>query len=199
MLDLEPIRNKFIEIARDGVGSHLSTTGTGLDELASVMRQRIDGIKPGYPYITLDIMSIEDESGWEITKGIDDYDGTVFTETVKQLLITYRVYGSNSEQDIDSLFIANKLNGYLKLASVRDEVREDLNGSIVSIFGVDSNPVLLVDRYLESASFNLIFNAVDRTNETDEGSGEIDTISLDPDLGDEDSLPDIVVERDEYA
>ncbi len=198
MLDLEPIRNKFIAIAREGVGEHLSTTGTGLDELASVMRQRIDGIKPNYPYITVDVLSIEDESGWEIAKGIDDYDGTVFTETVKQLLIVYRVYGSNNEQDVDSLFIANKLNGYLKLASIRDGIRDDLNGSIVSIFGVDSNPVLLVDRYLESASFNLIFNAVDRTNETEEGSGEIDTISLDPDLGDEDSLTDIVVERDEY-
>ena len=197
MLDLEPIKNKFIEIARDGVGSYLSTTGTGLEQRAAVMRQRIDGIKPNYPYVTLDITSIEDESGWEIAKGIDDYDGTVFTETVKQLLITYRVYGSNNGQSVDSLFIANKLNGYLKLASVRDEVRDDLNGSIVQIFGVDSNPVLLVDRYLESASFNLIFNAVDRTNETDEGSGEIDTISLDPDLGDEDSLPDIVVEREE--
>lgn len=204
-IDVNAIQSEFIHIAAERMGALLSTTGVGSEQRPSVIRHRVDGPKPAYPYITLDVTSIDDESGWEILQGADE-DGNVFTETVKQLLLVYRVYGSKTPAQ-SAVYIAQVLNGYLRLSSIRDRVRTALDGSIVTIFGVDSNPVLLVDRYLEAASFNFIINVVDRVEEAafDPEEGEeqtgvsvIDSISLEPTF-DEETLDDnIVVEREEY-
>ena len=195
MLDINAVYNKFIEDIRAGVGSYLSTSGTGANERPSVQRQRADTVKANYPYITIDIASIGDESGWRNLEDVDDNDFP-YVETVKELLIVLRCYGpSEGSNNINALFIMNTLNGFFKLSRIRDGIRTDLGGSIVSLSVPRSIPMQLSDRFLETAEFSIIYNQVDRT--TDTVPAIIDTVDIEPTI-DDTAIENIVITQEEY-
>jgi len=174
MIDEPAIYAKFVSVAQVAVGALLSQTGpTGSPE-AAVIRLRTNGVKPAYPYITVGILDTRDESGWLTGEYVDTNTDNPVYETNKQLLINFRCYGG------DALSIINELHGNLRLPSVRDSVRSTLGGSVVSLTDPDNLPVLLADKYLESASFNLVFNITDSL--TDSNTGIIDNVHLNGEL-----------------
>lgn len=174
-LDYDAILDKFIEVAREALPTELSMIGQNAD-IPAVIRARQDGVKPNYPYITIDALDTVDESGWLTHTFIDDNDLTV-VETNKQILLNYRVYGGNA------INIANILYGFFRLNRVLGDIRTTLGGSVVSTSDIDQLPILLSDEYLESASFNLVFNITDSFVDT-LGSDAFDTVNLEGEVFD---------------
>lgn len=181
-LDYDGILDKFILIAQEALPTELSFVGAAADEPA-VIKMRQKGPKPDYPYVTIDILDTIDESGWLSSSFIDSNDFTVY-ETNKQLLINYRVYGGQA------INLANTLYGFFRLNRVLGDIRSTLGGSVVSTTDIKQLPNLLADEYLESASFNLIFNITDTFVDSG-GSDAFDKVILDGDLfrDDEDTNP----------
>ncbi len=172
-IDLDTILDKFITVAREALPTELSMIGQNAD-IPAVIRNRQTGPKPDYPYVTIDVLDVVDEEGWLSNTYIDENDLTVVA-TTKQLLLSYRVYGGNA------INIANTLYGFFRLNRVLGDVRKTLGGSVVSTTAIDSLPILLADEYLESASFNLIFNITDTFVDT-LGSDAFDQVNLDGEL-----------------
>ena len=186
-LDYDGILDKFILVAREALPTQLSLIGPS-GTLPAVIRARQKGPKPDYPYVTIDVLDTIEESGWLTNTHIDSNDDTV-VETNKQLLLNYRVYGGNA------INIANILHGFFRLNRVLGDVRNTLGGSVVSTLDIDQLPILLADDFLESASFNIIFNITD-TFVDSSGSDAFDTVNLDGELFDEAGdpvLPDISI------
>jgi hypothetical protein len=179
-LDYDGILDKFILVAQEALPTELSLIGINSD-LPAVIRARQTGPKPDYPYVTIDVLDTIDESGWLTNTHIDTNDDTV-VETNKQLLINYRVYGGNA------INIANSLYGFFRLNRVLGDVRSTLGGSVVSTSDIDQLPILLADEFLESASFNLIFNITDTFTDTS-GSDAFDKVNLDGELFDSAGSP----------
>jgi hypothetical protein len=169
-LDYDAILDKFILVAQEALPTGLSLIGVG-GNLPAVIRARQEGSKPDYPYATIDVLDTVDESGWLYSETINSNDETVY-ETNKQLLLNYRVYGGNA------VSIAQKLHGFFRLNRVLGDIRNTLGGSVVTVDDVDQLPILLADTYLESASFNIIFNITDTFIDT-LGSDSFTTIHLD--------------------
>lgn len=174
MIDESAIYSKFISVVQDAVGASLSQTGPSGSPESAAIRIRANGVKPAYPYITVGILDTKDESGWLTGEYVDPNSESPVYETNKQLLINFRCHGG------DALSIINDLHGGFRLPSVLDDVRDTLTGSVVSLSNVDNLPVLLADKYLESASFNLVFNITDTL--TDSNTGIIDNVQLDGEL-----------------
>jgi hypothetical protein len=169
-LDYDAILDKFILVAQEALPTGLSLIGVG-GNLPAVIRARQEGSKPNYPYATIDVLDTVDESGWLYSETINSNDETVY-ETNKQILLNYRVYGGNA------VSIAQKLHGFFRLNRVLGDIRNTLGGSVVTVDDVDQLPILLADTYLESASFNIIFNITDTFIDT-LGSDSFTTIHLD--------------------
>lgn len=180
-LDYDGILDKFILVAQEALPTELTLIGVNAD-LPAVIRVRQDGPKPSYPYVTINVLDTIDESGWLTSTYIDDNDYTV-VETNKQLLINYRVYGGNA------INIANNLYGFFRLNRVLGDIRNTLGGSVVSTSDIDQLPILLADEYLESASFNLVFNITD-TFVDSSGSDSFVTVNLNGELFDGEDDPD---------
>ena len=180
--DYSAIRSKFVSVVQSGVGSLLSTTGPPSATEPSVIIRRPSGPIPDYPYISLDILDTEDQHGWLSFEEVDVNDNPVYL-TYEKMLINIRCYGG------DSISIINKLRHYLRIASVRNDIREVLSGSIVDVLDIDSMPIELSDRFLESASVNIIFNTI--TSQVDTSVGIIDNVDLDGQVfrDDEDPTP----------
>jgi hypothetical protein len=186
-LDYDGVLDKFLLVAQEALPTQLALIGVNSD-LPAVIRARQDGPKPGYPHVTLDVLDTIDESGWLTETYIDSNDYTV-VETNKQLLLNYRVYGGNA------INIANSLYGFFRLNRVLGDIRSTLGGSVVSISDIDQLPILLADKYLESASFNLVFNITD-TFVDSSGSDAFDTVNLEGELFDnagDPVLPDVSI------
>jgi hypothetical protein len=169
-IDYDAILDKFILVAREALPTELSLIGANAD-LPAVIRARQTGPKPGYSYVTIDVLDTQDESGWLYSETINSSDQTVY-ETTKQLLLNYRVYGGNA------ISIAQKLHGFFRLNRVLGDIRNTTGGSVVIVDSIDSLPILLTDDYLESASFNITFNIIDTFVDTS-GSDSFTTVHLD--------------------
>lgn len=165
---VDDILDKFILVAQAALPTELSLIGVN-EDLPAVIRARQTGTKPSYPYVTIDCLEIVDESGWLTLETLSANDEPQY-ETNKQLLLNYRVYGGNA------ISIAQRLHGYFRSNRVRGDIITTLGGSVVTVDDVDQLPILLTDTYLESASFNIIFNITDTFIDTDDGS--FDTINV---------------------
>ena len=174
-INYDAIMDKFILLARDSVGSQLTQIGPVGSEFGAVIRARQGGPKPDFPYITIDVINTVQESGWLAVHYLDESENTVY-ETTKQLLLNYRVYGGNA------ISIANDLEGYFRLNSVLGDVRSTTGGSVVETRDVDQQPIELADKFLESSSFNIIFNITDTYSQPNLGEGVFDTVTLDGEL-----------------
>jgi hypothetical protein len=169
-VDYLAIKKKFVEIAQSAVGSRLSSTGSPTAPEASVIILRPQGPYPDYPYVTVDILDTVDEQGWLTAIEVDINDNPVYV-TYEKMLISLRCYGG------DAISIVNDLKKYFIPGVVRDDIRSTLGGSIVEILDIDSMPIKLSDKYLESAALNIVFNIVD--SYTDTSTGIIDNVDLD--------------------
>ena len=175
-IDYDGVLDKFILIAREALPTELSMIGEN-EDIPAVIRARQKGITPEYPYVTIDVLDTVEESGWLNNEHVNSSDQVV-VETTKQLLLNYRVYGGNA------INLANILHGFFRLNRVLGDVRTTLGGSVVSTSDIDQLPILLADEYLESASFNIIFNITDTFVDTS-GSNVFDTVNLDGEIQDE--------------
>jgi hypothetical protein len=176
MIDFEAVINKFISVARNRVGSDLSTTKGPDGTIASIIRQNIagtKGAKPDYPYLGVTLLNTADESGW-ITGTYLDGDDNVVYFTNKTVSIQYTVHGKNS------VSIANKLHKAFTFDSVRDSFRTDLNGSIVSVGKIIPVTRTDVDKYIDSAFFVVTMNI--QESDADTSSGVIESINADGEL-----------------
>lgn len=153
-LDYNAILDRFILTAREGLPTQLSTIGQNND-IPAVVRARQDGPKPSYPYVTLDVLDTREESAWLMLETLDPTGQFPQYETNRQVLLSYRVFGSNA------IAIAQRLEGYFRSNIVRDTISTALGGKVVRTDPVEQDPILLADKYLESAYFNLIFNITD--------------------------------------
>lgn len=176
-IDYNGIVDKFILVAQEALPTQLSFIGISAD-LPAVFRVRQEGlVTPDYPYVTIDVLSTVDESGWLLQETVDSNDNIV-QETNKHLLINYRVYGGNA---ID---IANRLHGFFRLDRVLGDIRSTLGGAITILNGIEQLPILLSDKWLESASFNMTFAITDTFVDTS-GSEVFDTINIAGEVADE--------------
>lgn len=167
MLDYDAILDKFVAVAREPLVADLSFIGQNND-IPAVIRARSNGVKPDYPYVVTDITDERDEDGWVLNQYLESNQETYVTP--KQLIIAYTVFGGQA------ISLANKLHGYFRRDSVRGSFRTDLEGSIVNVLNIVQRPLLIADQYVESATFNIIFNI----NDIDTFSGDLfDTINVD--------------------
>lgn len=168
-INYDAILDKFILVAQEALPTQLSLIGVSAN-LPAVIRARQDGPKPDYPYATIDVLDTVDESAWLGSENIDSNDLTVY-ETNKNVLLNYRVYGGNA------VSIAQRLHGFFRINRVLGGIRSTTGGSVVTVDDVDQLPILLADTYLESASFNIVFNITDTFVDT-LGSDSFTTVIL---------------------
>lgn len=161
-LDYDLVLDTFIQIARDSVGTELSSIGAVGFEIPAVIRSRQGGAKPDYPYIQIDILNTAKTSGWKLATGVDDGD-IPWVDTHYKILMQYTVYGGNANS------IAHDLEGYFRLESVLNKISTDTTGQLEDTFNVISLPSNLATDNLEVAAFNLTFNINDRLSDTQTG------------------------------
>lgn len=183
MINYDQVYSTFIGIARDVVGSELSTSGSN----PSVMRARQTGKKtrtgpkPDYPYISVDILATRRPAGWLIEQSMPD-ENTHRYENVKELLINYTVYGG------DSRAIAEDLEFSFSTDQILERVRSETSGQVRVTEGIIEVPQLLSTSYNESSSFNLTFAITDVKDVTSTDITEVD-YSGNVLRGDEDNNP----------
>lgn len=176
-INYDAIKDKFILIIKAAVGSSLAQiTYSDTSVAGAVIRRRVDGPKPAMPYIDIDIINTQDEGGWSSDYGINS-GGDLFYSTHKELLLNFRCHGG------DALTIMNDLSGYLRQTHiVQEDLRVNLEASIVNVFDISSIPIQLSDKWIESADFNLTLNIVDTVVDTDPNRDQISTIHLNGEL-----------------
>lgn len=156
MIDYYQIYRTFIGIARDTVGSELSTSGS----YPSVIRSRQTGAKtkpgpkPDFPYVTVDILTTGRPGGYLIEQSMPD-DNTIRYENVKEILINYTVFGGNSKA------IAEDLEFFFSTDVILERVRSETSGQVRVTDDIIEIPQLLSTSYSESSSFNLTFAITD--------------------------------------
>lgn len=169
MIDYKQINRTFIQIARDTVGSQLSTSGSNPSVIKA--RQTGDttrpGPKPDYPYITVDILTTSRPAGWLIEQSMPDAN-THRYENVKALLINYTVYGG------DSRAIAEDLEFFFSTDQILERVRSETTGQVRTTDPIIEIPQLLSTSYNESSSFNLTFAITDVKDITSTDITEVD-------------------------
>lgn len=171
MIDTEAIKAEFVKIARELTYVRpLSTNAKS--GLKNVYKSRPDDTdKPDYPFIVLDLLSIDQTDAWELNKRADPITGDYIVDTNYDLLLSYTVYGDQA------MTIANQLEGYFRLNRVLDTLCENTNGgNLVQTFPVQSIPQELANKFVDAASFDLIFTVTDTITDTE--TGTIDEINL---------------------
>lgn len=175
-LDIIGIKNEFVRVASEFVGSELSTFRKQGQDVPSIIYERDPNNTPDLPYITFDILNIDDTGSWLLREGVDENDNPFYTANVK-LLMQYTVYGE------DSLRISNELRNAFRINRVLGEITTNTGGAIEDVFSSNSLPEKLSTRFGEVAAFNLTFNIEDIT--VDEQGGVITTVALDGNLTNE--------------
>jgi len=175
MIDIPTIMQTFVEIARDRTYTPpLSTNAES--GLKSVLRERPDTVsKESYPYILVDLLSIDKESGeWidDLTVNVSDQ---VVYSTNYELTISYHVYGMGARA------ISNQLQSFLRFESTRNKIETDTGGGVlVQTFNIESLPERLANKFIDSSILTLQFVITD--SEADTASTIIDTTNIDGEL-----------------
>jgi len=147
--------------------------------LPSVLRMRSNNPKLDFPFITVDVLDTTQESAWLLNTFVNDDDNLVY-ETNYHLLIQFRVHADAGNPNAQ--VILNQLEGYFRLDRVRDRLTRDTTGALLEKFPIENAPILLDDKYIESASFNIIFGITDTVIDVDTEGAPITTIDLDGEL-----------------
>jgi hypothetical protein len=183
MIDYNEIYTTFITLVEDQVGDLLAT----YKGAPAVLRVRQKTPTKDYPYITVELSNTEDEDGWQRDEYYND-DGHTVHETIKRIMVTFRVYGGGTESsnDLTALNIANQLHGSFTFNSVREGLRNDIEAGIVMVDAVRTPFVQLPDRYLETAMFFVMINIIDE--QIDTTSTLITEIGLDGEMAPPDDI-----------
>jgi len=177
-INTKAILTEFKRIASEEVGEHLSTYRKSGQNVPTVITERPKDLIPETPYITVDILTIDDSGSWLNNTGVDENDNPFFASYFN-LLLQYTVYGDNS------LSIAQDLKGRFRIGRVLDAITTNTGAGLKDVFNVNSLPQKLATDYLEVASFNLSVGIADVV--TDIETGIIETIVL---TGEVDEDPD---------
>lgn len=177
-IDTKAILKEFRRIASEEVGDQLSTLRRGGQDVPAVFISRPSDLIKDTPYITVDILTIDDSGSWLNNTGVDENDNPFFASYFN-LLLQYTVYGDNS------LSIAQDLKGRFRIGRILDEITTNTGAGFKDVFNVNSLPQKLATDYLEVASFNLSVGIADVVIDTE--TGIIETIVL---TGEVDEDPD---------
>jgi hypothetical protein len=164
------ITDELIRVAREEVGSKLSTIEIETGLVPSVILSRDTGTLPDYPYITVDKIVVDDSGSWLMQSGVNT-DGNPYFSSYYRILFQYTVYGE------DAFDIAHELKGKFRIGRILDEVKTNTTGEVEDVFAVNSLPEKLSTRFVEVAGFTLNFSITDTV--IDEQTGYISTINID--------------------
>ncbi len=145
-LDIENIYTVLRNIVDARIGGELSKIGTQ----TSIFQARSGFTKAKSPYVTLDIVSINDRNAF-ITNLKNNADGSVTYETHKSIPIVIQVRDSKGR----AYQIANKLHKVFTFDTVRDKLYEDLSAVIIDTSNVDRVPDVLSTKYVEFCTFTV--------------------------------------------
>lgn len=183
MIDYNELYNTFCALVNTQVGSLLAT----YKGAPAVLRVRQKTPTKEFPYITVELSSTEDEDGWQRDEYYNE-DGHTVHETIKRIMVTFRVYGGGTESsnDLTAFNIANRLHGSFTFNSLREGLRNDIGAGIVLVDAVRTPSIQLPDRYLETAMFFVMINIIDE--QIDTTSTLIEEISVDGEMAPPDDV-----------
>lgn len=177
-IDYDDIQTELIKLTRDLVGTRLSQMSDGATgTYPSVIKPRTKGVRPNYPYITVDIVRTTRIGSWLRNMGVDE-NNKVFYEADYHLDIVFRGWGNGSHsilQDLKSRFAFD---------SVLWRLRNNIDAGVMYTGDVALLPQFLSTDYVDNCSLNLTISVRDKV--TDPSSGTITQIDigvLDPDTG----------------
>lgn len=177
-IDYEAIHTELVELTQDLVGARLSQMSDGAGGIyPSVVRPRTKGVRPDYPYITVDIVRTTRIGSWLRNTGVDE-NNNVFYEADYHLDIVFRGWGNGSHsilQDLKSRFAFD---------SVLWRLRNNIDAGVMFTGDVALLPQFLSTDYVDNCSLNLTISVRDRVVDTSSGIiDQIDIGYLDPDIG----------------
>lgn len=152
MIDLDTLKSTLVQIAREPTYSPALSTVSGK---AAVYQVRPNSIQLPYPFIVLDVLSIEQENGWLWHDGYDE-DNKPYYETHYFVLCSYRAYGTGS------IAIANQLEGWFRREGTLNKLEVDAGAVVIETGMIVNLPVLIEDKFVESASFTITLGVTDR-------------------------------------
>jgi len=171
MIDFDSILTKFVEVASEVVGSQLSQT----DGFPSIIRSRNNEVKPDYPYIVIDILDVRMEDAWLVEEYVAEGSCATTVDTVYDLLMSYTVYG----EDLETLTIANQLEGFFRFDRVRGDIRNSLSASIVQTSPIQQRTYEIPDRLIATTVLPFTINVVDSSTDTKyPDNGTIESIGV---------------------
>jgi len=183
MIDFDTLKSVLVQIAREPTYSPALSTVSGK---AAVYQIRPNSIQLPYPFIVLDVLSVEQEAGWLWNDGYDE-DNKPYYETHYLVLCSYRAYGTGA------VSIANQLEGWFRREQVLNRLEDDAGAVVIETGTLTNLPVLVEDKFIESASFTITLGVTDRHVDTSAGEliEVVDTTGseLYRETGDEDPLP----------
>lgn len=197
MIDYNTITNNLVRVAVAGVGSLLSTTGSGANERPSVIQSRQGATKPDYPYIMVDTIDTTLTNGPLGSSGID-VDENNFYESIYTIQFQYTVYGTDKTTGAKAQSIAHQLESYFLIPRVRDDLCASTQATLEQTFKViDAPQQISASQWLEVAFFTFTMTIVDRVTDDTSGTEVFDTIHLDGDLfRDDDDIDPLEIDID---
>lgn len=189
MIDYQNILSVFVQLAREpNYNPPLSST----NNIPNVYQARPDNPELPYPSIIVDIIDTREQHSWVTNRYVNGDDSTVY-ETNYNITINFRCYGTSENSNASS--ILNQLQGYFRFSRIADEITELTGGELITVDSIESLPVLRANKYIESASFNIIFGITDSS--VDSSSGVITSTSLEGEMyrheDDPDPLPMTII------
>jgi hypothetical protein len=177
-IDYNAIQTELIKLTRDLVGAKLSQMPNGSGgTFPAVIKPRTKGVRPSYPYITVDIVRTTRIGSWLRNTGVDE-NNRVFYEADYHLDIAIRGWGNGSHsilQDLKSRFAFD---------STLWRLRNNIGAGVMFTGDVVMLPQFLSTDYVDNASLNLTISVRDRVVDTSSGIiNQIDIGYFDPDIG----------------
>lgn len=171
MIDQNVVWRSFRDVAAESVGSRLSQLSGN-----PVIQKPINktGKKPNlepleYPYLVIDILDRSEYSPTGFPRLIDENDNTVYRQ-LERMIISFNCYGHDSQS------ILHDFHFYFSQDFIRDRIREETGGALLSLSEPTTATLLLNERHIEVAEFNATWTSVNEL--TDISSGLITTTEI---------------------
>lgn len=145
----------LIKTVRNLVGEKLSKlpVAKGATPLPAVIRDRVKGLRPAYPFIVVDLDSTQGITPWVKDKYFDEQLDKQVIINEQRIPITVKCYGK------DCLDILNELRIMLDYDIARWELNKETGAVFQYCDGVEDVPSFLSTDFVESASLTCYFNA----------------------------------------
>jgi hypothetical protein len=123
---------------------------TGGNTRAAVIKDRVKGIRPDFPYIVVDhtVTNKEHNEGWLLHEELND-DGEVEYTNEQRLTFVVQCYGDKAQH------ILNKLRSYTVSGQLRD-IFDELTGATYQwCGGISDMPMFLETDFVEGATMEI--------------------------------------------